>query len=154
MMRHGNSCACWMSHLEAAKLEPRDRAAIEALITEFFELVDRGPTERLRELFVADGVVQALDIGVDVRGSQAIADFFVARVQGRHFTSRHSWTSLRVLEVGAHVVRTSTIVVTYIGQRPDAPSKDFSVGDCEDVFRRESDGQWRFVARNQVKIIS
>jgi ketosteroid isomerase-like protein len=143
-----------MSHLEAAKLEARDRAAIEALITEFFELVDRGPTERLRELFVADGAVQALDIGVDVRGSQAIADFFVARTQGRHFASRHSWTSLRVLEVGAQFVRTSTIVVTYLGERADADAKDFTVGNCEDVFSRGSDGQWRFASRNQAKIIS
>jgi ketosteroid isomerase-like protein len=143
-----------MPLLEAARLDPRDRAAIEALITEFFELIDRGPTERLRELFVTDGVVKALDIGVDVQGSQAIADFFVTRTQGRNFISRHSWTSLRVLEVGAQQVRTSTIVVTYIGQQPGEESKDVSVGNCEDVFRREPDGQWRFVARNQVKIIS
>jgi ketosteroid isomerase-like protein len=143
-----------MSHLEAAKLDPRDRTAIEALITEFFELVDRGPTERLRELFTADGVVKALDIGVDVRGSQAIADFFGARTQGRNFPSRHSWASLRVLEVAPQEVRTSTIVVTYIGQRSGDTPKDFTVGNCEDVFRRAPDGQWRFAARNQVKIIS
>jgi hypothetical protein len=142
-----------MSHLEAAKLDPRDRTAIEALITEFFELVDRGPTEHLRELFIADGVVKALDIGVDVRGSQAIADFFVARTQGHNFPSRHSWTSLRVLEVAAQEVRTSTIVVTYSDQRTGDASKDFSVGNCEDVFRREPNGQWRFAVRNQVKII-
>ncbi len=143
-----------MSHLEAAKLDPRDRAAIEALITEFFELVDRGPTDRLGELFVADGAVKALDIGVDVQGKQAISDFFIARTQGRDFSSRHSWTSLRVLDVGKQEVRTSTVVVTYIGARPGAASKDFSVGNCDDVFRRVPDGQWRFVSRTQVKVIS
>jgi ketosteroid isomerase-like protein len=143
-----------MSHLEAAKLDPRDRAAIEALITEFFERIDRGPAERLGELFVPEGVVQALDIGVDVKGSQAISDFFAGRTRGRGFVARHSWHSLRILAVGEQEVRVSSIVVTYAGPRPDAPAKDFSVGNCEDVIRRTSDGHWLFVSRNQVKIIS
>jgi SnoaL-like domain len=83
-----------MSHLEAVKLDPRDRAAIEALITEFFDRIDRGRAERLGELFVPDGVVKALDIGVDVKGGQAISEFFAARTRGRGFPARHSWNSL------------------------------------------------------------
>jgi ketosteroid isomerase-like protein len=143
-----------MSHLEATKLDPRDRAAIEALITEFFELVDHGPADRLSELFVADATVKALDIGIDLRGSRNIADFFGSRAKQRDFISRHSWTSLRVLELGAEEVRTSSIVVVHMGQRPDGTPKDFSVGNCEDVIRRQPGGQWRFAARSQVKIIS
>jgi hypothetical protein len=142
-----------MSHLEAIKLDPRDRAAIEALITEFFDRIDRGPAERLGELFVPHGVVKALDIGVNVEGSQAISEFFAARTRARGFVARHSWSSLRILEVSKEEVRTSCIVVTYVGVRPDLPSKDFSVGNCEDVFRRNSDGQWLFLSRNQVKVI-
>jgi ketosteroid isomerase-like protein len=143
-----------MSHLEALKLDPHDRAAIEALMTEFFDRIDRGPAERLGELFVSDGVVQALDIGVNVKGSQAISEFFAARTRGRGFAARHSWNSLRILEVGDQEVRTSSIIVTYLGARPDGPVKDFSVGNCEDIFRRSPNREWLFLSRNQVKIIS
>jgi ketosteroid isomerase-like protein len=143
-----------MSHVEAVKLEPRDRAAIEGLITEFFELIDRGPTDRLSELFIADATLKALDIGIDLRGNRVIADFFAGRAAQRDFTSRHSWTSLRVLAVGAHEVRTSIIVIVHIGRRPDSTPKDFSVGNCEDAFRRQPDGRWLIAERNQVKIIS
>jgi len=143
-----------MSHLEATKLDPRDRAAIEALITEFFQLMDHGPTEKLRDVFVSDGFVIAKDLGIDVRGAQAIADFFGARKLERGFASRHSWSSLRVLDVGDREVRTSAIIVTFIGPRTAGGAKDYSVGNCEDVFRREANGEWRFISRTQVKIIS
>jgi hypothetical protein len=95
-----------------------------------------------------------LDIGVDVKGGQAISEFFAARTRGRGFPARHSWNSLRILEVGEHEVRTSSIVVTHLGARPDGPSKDFSIGNCEDVIRRTADRHWLFLSRNQVKIIS
>ena len=143
-----------MSHVEATKLDPRDRAAIEALITEFFDRIDRVPAELLGELFEPDGAVKALDIGVDVKGSQAISEFFATRTLKRGFVARHSWSSLRILEVGEQEVRTSCIVVTYAGARPDFPSKDFSVGNCEDILRRTADGHWLFQSRNQLKIIS
>ena len=143
-----------MSHLEAIKLEPRDRAAIEALITDFFALLDCGPAERLGELFVPDGAVKALDIGLDIKGNRAISEFFAAHAHGRGFVARHSWNSLRILEVGEQEIRSSCIVVTYLGARPEVTSKDFSVGIFEDVFRRTPDRHWLFLSRNQVKIIS
>jgi hypothetical protein len=117
------------------------------------ERIDRSASQ-LNDAANIANLMTGLDIGVDVKGSQAISEFFAALTRGRGFVARHSWNSLRILEVGEQEVRTSCIVVTYLGARPDVPSKDFSVGNFEDVFRRSLDRRWLFLLRNQIKIIS
>lgn len=142
-----------MSYLEAVKLDPRDRAAIEALLTENYSLLDHGPLDGLSALYTADATVKAPDLGLDLQGNQAIAEFFAGALKDREYATRRFWSSLRVLESGPDKVRVSVIISVYTGKRSDGTAKDFSVGDSEDVLLRGSDGQWRYAARTIFRVI-
>jgi len=98
--------------------------------------------------------VKALDIGLDIKGSQAISEFFAAHASGRGFVARHSWNSLRILEVGEQEVRRAALLSPIWAPGPRRHQRTSRSAIFEDVFRRTPDRHWLFLSRNQVKIIS
>lgn len=104
------------------------------------------------ELFTADGLVLAPEIGLELRGREAIAQHFAARSPPGQVTV-HTWSGLRVEERTQHTARLSTIQTTLLRLAGETePARHLMVGETRDLVRRDPSGDWRFLER-RLKVV-
>ena len=127
------------------------RQAIEALNAAFAWLVDHRWGEGVPELFLEDGVYAAP--GLELRGRNEIARFYVERRARGKRTSRHVFTNLHLLEAGSNSA-VATVVLTLYAKDGDGtlPAAPIAIMDYEDEYVRDADGQWRYARRNVVPV--
>ncbi|MFE5091454.1 nuclear transport factor 2 family protein [Streptomyces sp. NPDC056638] len=120
-------------------LGAEDRLAINELIALQWHLVDDGELDRLDELFTADVVYDASDLGHgSMHGLDAFRD--AARAMGRRGLVSHHVTNVVLTEVGDDQVRARS---KGIGIKADGTSGSVTY---EDVIVRDERG-WRINRR-------
>lgn len=127
------------------------RISIEALCIEYFYLLDHGQSEKLAELFTDKGIQDNGDGKVYV-GKEEIRKYYTARSSTR--ITRHVTTNLRLVFESNNRVRGTRTFTHYGADSPEPHPAIPSVAEYEEVFERDSDGQWRFASRKVTPIFS
>jgi uncharacterized protein (TIGR02246 family) len=125
---------------------PAARSAIEALNAEFAWLIDHDQSDRVAELFTADGKYTAP--GQNLAGRSSINAAYRNRAARGVRTSRHIFTNMRLRPLANGMVGGTSIMLLF-GQDgpPPHPAKPLGVTDYDDVYVCERDGKWRYVSR-------
>ncbi|WP_197277036.1 nuclear transport factor 2 family protein [Sphingomonas profundi] len=126
----------------------QDHDAIEAVVLDFFRLVDMGRADETLALFTPDATVTFAP-GSPKPGTIAgpdIAAAMTARAAQKEVTTRHVVTNFHIERRSEGRTICSSLLTLY---RTDAGrSKAFppTIADVEDVME-QSDGRWRIAAR-------
>ncbi len=123
-----------------------ERAAIEALLTEFYWRLDHAGGASVAELFVESS--ELVTPQGALAGRRQIDDWFQARASGARRITRHSWTNARLTWKAADHVTVEAHVMT-IATLQDAPAGalEVTIGDTTDVVAKDAVQGWRFVSR-------
>lgn len=120
-----------------------DRLAIAQLMSEFAWFADQHDAPGVCSLFLPDGRF-GTPAG-QVTGQAALLAEFSARIGFPQRTSRHVWANLRFLEMSDVQIKTAAIQQTHEQDPGKLPL--IKISDVADTFRRDTQGQWKFVER-------
>jgi hypothetical protein len=124
------------------------RQAIEALIFEYAERIDRGDFGGIGQLF-ADGALAGPDGTPIARGAADVARLYertTRRYEDGTPRTKHVTTNVRVEIDEARGEATARSYFTVLQALPELPLQPIVAGRYEDHFGRE-DGRWRFRER-------
>jgi hypothetical protein len=127
------------------------RQSIEALNAEFAWRIDHGDGVGVAELFMPEGIY---DISNRVfRGRVEIDGFYTSRKARGRRAARHIFTNLRLVPVNADRVTGSVILTLYAYDgEPPYPAAPILIADYDDVYVRDSKGNWCYEHRKIVPI--
>ncbi len=131
-----------MSKLNDLSLD--DRVAIEAVILEHNWRSDHGLQEKAVDLYEEDAVITGV---INVNGREALRA--IARQDPADLKQRHVTTNLRLTPLADGTVQATTYTTVY--RHHGDGSSDTTPGAIVDstfVFRRNADGQWRIMKRD------
>jgi 3-phenylpropionate/cinnamic acid dioxygenase small subunit len=124
------------------------RQAVEALILEYAERIDRGDFDGVGALF-AEGAVAGPDGTPLARGQAEVARLYertTRRYEDGTPRTKHVTTNLRVEVDEGRGEASARSYFTVLQALPDLPLQPIVAGRYEDRFAR-SDGHWRFRER-------
>jgi hypothetical protein len=127
------------------------RQSIEALKAEIAWLIDHRDGEGVAGLFAASGVYDMSNRLY--RGRDEINGFYGARKARGKRAARHVFTNLR-LQPESRDRATGTVILTlyaYDGE-PPYPTAAILIADYNDIYVRDTDGQWRYDYRTIVPV--
>lgn len=127
-----------------------DLKSIEALFSEFAWCADRGLGTAMAQLFAEDGVLAVG--GKEAKGRQLIGEVCQQRAQPPRRT-RHSWSSLRIVEFEQNIATTTSIQTTFELADEQSPGL-VRVSDLNDWLVKTAEGEWRFQRREIIRQIS
>src|SRR5882757_2562987 len=121
-----------------------DLAAIQRLLTDFAWSADHGDGAAMSELFLPEAIL--IVGGQELKGRAQIADDCYRRALDPQRKTRHIWSNLRVDPQGDGTVAGTAIQLTYEQTGEDQPTR-LRVNDLIDMFKRDAQGEWRFMSR-------
>jgi ketosteroid isomerase-like protein len=123
------------------------RLALGDLNAAFAHHLDHGEIDALVDLFTDDALYT--HGARRSSGKSAIADFFARRTAAGPRTARHICSGLRLEIEDGSCARGASVCLTFAQNGlPPLPAEPFLVADFDDVYRRCSDGRWRFRERH------
>jgi hypothetical protein len=128
------------------------RAGIETLVTEFSFLIDHGEASRIPRLFAEDGRFESPM--ATLVGQQAITAAMAQR-QTAAYNTRHVVSNLRLQSVSTGCVKGTLILTLYRWNQgeTEAQPQPTAVVEYEDVYERNSDGEWLFTSRKALQLL-
>ena len=125
-----------------------DRAAIEALLTEFYWRLDHPASGTVADLFTADGTI--VTPRFQLAGHAAIAQWFAGRPQR---TTRHIWSNLRLApSTDADFVVDAYLTTAAAPASIDSAGVEVMISETSDCVVRDDSGVWRFASRRLTTI--
>jgi ketosteroid isomerase-like protein len=123
------------------------RLEIERLNAEFAYLIDHDQSEKVADLFTADGVY-GRSTGERSVGREAIRATYRRRASHGLRTARHLFSNLR-LEVESDDRVRGTIILTLFAEDgpPPHPALPMIVADYDDIYERTPEGVWLYRER-------
>ena len=123
------------------------RLEIEALNAEFAWLIDHNQSERVADLFTADGVY-GRSTGERSEGREAIRESYRLRAEHGERTARHIFSNLRLTIENERRARGTVILTLFAADGPPPhPAEPMLVADYDDIYQRGEDGIWRYQER-------
>jgi ketosteroid isomerase-like protein len=122
------------------------RVAIESLIAEFAYLIDHNETDKVADLFTADGWY-GREGGARSVGREAIRKSYAGRAARGERTARHIFTNLRLTVQSADAAEGVCILLLFAADgAPPLPAEPMLVQDYMDTYHKV-DGRWLFASR-------
>jgi hypothetical protein len=127
-----------------------DRAAIEDVVLEHNWLTDHGLQVQAPDLYEENAMITGV---INVVGREALRE--EARKLPPGLNQRHASTNLRLrpLEDGTVEATTYTVVYRHRGDGPGGTVPG-AIVDCTFTFRRDADGRWRFIKRDDSRVFT
>lgn len=124
-------------------LPAHDRAAIEALLTEFYWRLDHPQSGTVADLFTQSGTL--VTPRFELSGRQQIAQWFAGRARR---TTRHSWSNLRLAgDLPTGVSAEAYLITAAAPPAADCDGAQIVIGDTKDLVVRDESNVWRFASR-------
>lgn len=118
------------------------RAAIEALLTEFYWRLDHPDDGTVADLFIAEGTI--VTPRFELAGRDAIATWFAARPRR---TSRHSWSNLRLSATEGGVDVDAYLTTAAAPLAAGAGGADIMISETRDRVVATGNARWLFASR-------
>lgn len=143
-----------MSSAPAPPSRTGDILEIQALVTEFAHLIDRGLQHQVADLFAVDGWY-GRENGARSVGHAAIKASYARRAsESPERVARHLFCNLRILFDGADRATGTSTLLLIAGDGPTPLPLTFSlVQDYLDTYAR-IDGAWRFASRETRRLFT
>lgn len=122
-----------------------DRAAIEALLTEFYWRLDHAGSGSVADLFTATATL--VTPRFQLSGREQIATWFEERARHTQRLTRHSWSNLRLKHLGPGELSAEAHLLTAAGTPSPGDAVDVLIGETTDLCAQEAGTGWRFSAR-------
>jgi len=121
-----------------------DRWAIRALLHEYYWLADRGPMERIPDLYTEDG--HLIGVGRFINGRKALVE--EVRVQTNGDVTRHVSSNLRLCRLEDGSVQATELLRVY-RRRPGGKDNMLPsvVADVYWIFKRSGAARWKVYLR-------
>jgi hypothetical protein len=123
----------------------QDRAAIEALLTEFYWRLDHADAGSVAELFIERGTLVTPHGAL--AGREQIGRWFAGRTSGGLRVTRHSWSNLRLSGAGQGRVTLEAHVLTAAAPSSAQQPIEIMFGDTTDLVVKDALSGWMFESR-------
>lgn len=130
------------------------RAEVEALLHEYYYLIDHGEAESVQHMFTPDAVLRIVS-REPLRGRAAIAEHYANR--SKALVTRHVTSNLRVRHLGPDHVEALRVITYYRGLTTDGPGPypaTPAVVEYTEELVRGDDGRWRFTSRKSIPLFT